>query len=484
VILARSEARPASPRRVVKIAAATGGALYLLVALVVVMRVQSGLVPAYTLVAIVTALPVCAYLAFRYPLIFPFGLYVAIVPFDSLLQVSGGATISRLVAGGTAAAMILHAVLLRRWFVPHRAWYFWGAMTLYIATSLLWTSDSTGGIEVATAVVQLFLLMTILALYPATKTEFRIALGLIVIAGFLSGCYATHLYLSGAVTSDSGARVEISSANGAVLDFNYYAASFILPLAVALFFTLYAKRGFVRLASGASALVMLAGILLTGSRGALVAALAAVAYFVFRSKYRAQLFVFIALAGAVSAFFPSVYMRFAHDPSGQATSASGRTFIWETGLHSLGDHWLFGAGIGSYGEVYDRNLLDVYQAAFQGWSRPSHSMLVGGLTELGVVGLALVLATWYVSFRQMRVVPKTSEWYGLRIALEAAILGQFAMALTIDPTYIKYVWLEHSLVLVFLNQADPHAIRLGAPTGRRRVQLRSRAGPGRPLRAD
>jgi hypothetical protein len=45
------------------------------------------------------AAPFGVYLAFRYPLIFPFGLYVALVPFDNILQVTTGATYVRLVAG-------------------------------------------------------------------------------------------------------------------------------------------------------------------------------------------------------------------------------------------------------------------------------------------------------------------------------------------------------------------------------------------------
>ncbi len=155
-----------------------------------------------------------------------------------------------------------------------------------------------------------------------------------------------------------------------------------------------------------------------------------------------------------------MYERFANDPSGQQGSASGRTFIWQTGLYSLRDHIFFGTGVGSYSTTYDRNLLDVYQAAFQGWSRPSHSILVGGLTELGIVGLIIVLAAWYVSFRQMRLIPKTSEWYGLRLAFEGAIVGLFAMSLSIDPTYVKYMWLAHSMALMLLNQVVPRVLQL------------------------
>jgi O-antigen ligase len=272
--------------------------------------------------------------------------------------------------------------------------------------------------------------------------------------------YAVHLYQSGTFSKDTASRIQVTSDSGVALDPNYYAASFILPTAIALFFTFYGKTISARLAGGVSALLLFVGLLVTGSRGAFIAAVAIVIYFAIRSKYRAQVFGFVALAGAVSLCFPSVYVRFLNDPSGQAGSASGRTFIWQTGLHSLRDHWLFGTGIGSYSDVYDKNLLNVYQAAFQGWSRPPHSMLVGGLTELGVVGLIIVIFAWYTSFRQLSIIPKTSEWFGMRLAFESSIVSLFAMSLSIDPTYIKFMWLAHSLALVLLNQVVPREFRL------------------------
>jgi hypothetical protein len=104
--------------------------------------------------------------------------------------------------------------------------------------------------------------------------------------------------------------------------------------------------------------------------------------------------------------------------------------------------------------------------------------LVGTITELGVVGLVFVIAAWYVSFRQLKVIPKTSEWFGLRLAFEGVIVALFAMALTIDVMYIKYVWLAHSLALMLLNQAFPRELRL-----RRAASPKPRRFPApRPLR--
>jgi O-antigen ligase len=460
MILSSEDVRPRPRFRIERALVGLGGALYLCVAFMAIVHSENGGEPNYILPTIVAALPFCTFLAFRYPMIFPFGLYVALVPFDSLLQVSGGgATLGRFVAIATAGTMIIHALLLRRAFVPHRAWFFWAATVIYMAVSLLWTTDSANGVLVTLTVVQLFCFMTILAMYPATKTEFMVGLALVIGCGLLAAAYGIQQYLAGNVSGEQGSRLSLT-AGGYEMDFNYFAASFILPMAVATCFTFYAKHTIAKIASGLATLVMMAGLLVTGSRGAFIAAVAIFLYFGFRSRFKLQVAGFLAVVGSVTLLFPSVYYRFANDPSGQQGSASGRTFIWQTGLYSLRDHILFGTGVGSYADTYDRNFLHVYQASFQGWSRPSHSILVGGLTELGVVGLLLVLASWYVSFRQLKIIPKTSEWFGLRLAFESAIVALFAMSLSIDPTYIKYVWLAHSMALMLLNQAVPRAMRL------------------------
>jgi O-antigen ligase len=434
-------------------------AFYGFVAFVVVVRSQSGLSPSPLPAIVIALLPVCAYLAFRHPMIFPFVLYVGFLPFDSLLSVTSGATLARLVAGATAGAMILRLILLRRAFIPHRSWYFFGAMVVYAAISLLWDTDGQTGTEEMTAIGQLFLFMTILAIYPASKSEFKTGLGLFVPCGVISALYAMQAYyFGGSAARDASDRVELTS-GGVLLDFNYYAGSFLLPISIAMYFTFYGRQPIVRLASGIGTLIMMIGLLLTGSRGAFLSAVAILAYFAIRSKFRVQVISFIGLAGLVSLFFPSVYLRFVNDPSQQG-SASGRTFIWETGLHSLKEHWLFGNGIGSFASTYDKNFLDVYQAKFQGWTRPSHNLFIGVVTELGIIGMVFVVAAWYTSVRQLKIIDKANEWFGLRLAFEGAIFSLLFLGLSIDPMYVKYIWLAHSMALMLMNQVAPREFRL------------------------
>jgi hypothetical protein len=411
----------------------------------------------------IALLPVCVFLTFRYPLIFPFGLYVALVPFDALLAVSGGATLVRLIGFAAAGALALRTLVTRRALVPGPSWYPWVALVAYAALTLMWTPEFGKGANTFATMLMLLLMMTVLATYPVGKMEFQITMALTVLAGVGAAVFTLHQYYSGHVTLDvnsHGHRLALqgfSSSN--IEDPNFLAGAFLIAMALALAGLFYARGIAVRLACVLAIPPMIAAVLVTGSRSALFGAVALFAYFAIRSKHRLGA---LALGGValvtVTAFYPDVLARLFDKTF---VNGSGRTDIWQTGLHSFSDHWLFGAGVESYQYVYDRNLLQVFQPEFAGWTRPGHSLIFVSLNDFGVLGFALVLVCWYVGFRQLSVIPKTSWLYGTRLGLEAGMLALFIHMLFLDPFYIKYVWLGQSLPLIALNLYAPRALRAG-----------------------
>jgi len=192
-------------------------------------------------------------------------------------------------------------------------------------------------------------------------------------------------------------------------------------------------------------------------------------YFAIRTKKYVQVLVIAGLALALMAVYPRVLDRMFDQT---LANGSGRLDIWETGMHSFGDHWLFGAGVGSYTYTYDHNFLQVFQHEFSGWSRPGHSIIFVGLSDFGVVGFALVAIAWYMSFRQLRVIPRSSSLFGIRLGCEGAIIGLLIQMLFIDPYYIKYVWLAHTLPLLVLNVYAPRELFARGRAARSRAVLR------------
>ena len=423
--------------------------------------------------------PIACFLAANYPLIFPFTIYVALVPSDSLLSVTKGVTIAHVVAALSAFTVILRILITRAVVPPGRAWYGWFAMTAWMVTTLLWTEAPTFGRTYTSSVVDLFLMMTVLAIYPLRRIEFTVVTWAIIVTGVGIALYALAELHSGTY-SDS--RLTITTGTGLVVDMNYFGSSFVLPVSLALASAFYARRFRLRLLCVGLIMIMMLALLQSGSRGAFVSVLVPFAYFVWRGRNRLLIGAVTLASLGLSAFVPMVWQRFFNDPSSQG-SGSGRTFIWQVGLHSLHDHWLAGAGVGSFPVLYDRSLLTVFQQSFEGWDRPSHSLLVGTLTETGIIGLALVLFAWYLTFRQTRFVPKTSEYYPMRLAIEGAVLGLFVTSLFIDPYYIKYVWLANTLPLMLTNLLRPAPKPLFSDTYRASAQsefVGSYAGSPRP----
>ena len=143
------------------------GLLYLLIVAVAVLRVQNAFGDVSWLFLLPAAfLPVGIFLAIRAPLIFPFGAYIALLPFDSLLQFSSGGTLTRLVAIATGTALLLRLLILRSARRPGRSWFGWFVFVLFVGASFLWTVDLPTGQLVFYQTIQLFAMLTILAVYP------------------------------------------------------------------------------------------------------------------------------------------------------------------------------------------------------------------------------------------------------------------------------------------------------------------------------
>ncbi len=391
--------------------------------------------------------PLALYLLLRHPMIFPFGAYLFTIPIDSILQQSSGATITRIIAIASAGILGMHILARREVRMPGKAWYWWLAFVTWTGLSFIWTINAAGSLPMFLTILNLFLLLTVLALYPISQADLKRVMAMVVASGIFTAIYGLIGFFSGRVADTTNARLTLRTDTGLTVDPNDFATSFVLPIALAMAALSASRNVPVRIISGLSIVLMMVGILLTGSRGGLIAALIVLVYYIVRTRQRILTFGIAAAALGLSVMFPAVWIRFATDDGAQG-SGTGRTFIWAAGLHDFRDHFLTGSGIGTYVDVYNKNFFSVYQAVFQGWSRPGHSILVSSLVELGVIGLFLILGAWFMTFRELRFVPARSNFHVMRIALEATLLALFYESLTIDTLYLKYYWLTFSLVLM------------------------------------
>jgi len=400
--------------------------------------------------------PMLLYAAIRAPMIFPFGAYVFLVPFDNLLQLGGGGgTLARVTALASAAALILHILLKRRLLMPPRSWVRWGLVLLWMTATATWTYDAAGTQLVLAAMVQLFLLLTVLAVYPIAVKELQAVLAIVAASGTVAALYGLELYVTGLHMGSDTGRTTLADANGNFVDPNHYAASLLLPAALAIAYFFSSRRFAQRALSGGAIGAILVGLLLSGSRDGLGAFLFSLGWLAVRLK-RVKAMVGLLICGLVgSIFIPTIWQRIADPGQGEA---GGRFEIWRIGLAALKDHFVVGSGIGSFPAMYDHYFLTTYSRRFELWSRPSHNLLLGTAVEEGFIGLAFVLVAWWTSFRQNADGSRESPWFPARIATEAAFVGLFVAALFVDMLWFKYLWLVLGIAILLRNVEEPRVL--------------------------
>jgi O-antigen ligase len=417
-------------------------------------------------IIVISLVPFALYLALKRPLLFPFGLYLMMVPFDGVI---GTTKVTMIVAGITGGALVFNMLLARRVLAPPKSWTGWALYTLLASLTALWTIDSNSTIAAIVTLLQLFVFFTILAVYPAEREDVRIVGGMIVASGTFISTIGLIGYAQGFRTQEERLSVTL---NGLLIDPNHIAAALLLPIALAVGTLVETRNLWLRLGSAGATMIMVTALFLTGSRGGLIALAVMLLYLAWKTRYRLQILALMGLAGVASLLQPTVWDRFADKGLG---AGSGRLFIWNAGGLALKDHWLAGAGLGAFPAAYNHELLAMYQPVFQGWSRPAHNAVLSAAVELGVFGAALLL---YACWR---------TWNDARgnAVIEAALVGLAVASLFLDVMLFKYIWLALSMAMLVKNAAEPRYLRgmRRQPAVARRVAARVPAWRGARLTA-
>jgi putative inorganic carbon (HCO3(-)) transporter len=405
-------------------------------------------------IALVALAPVGAYFGLTRPLLFPYGLYLLVVPFDPLFTFTGGpgTTLTRYLGIAVVAALVLRMILLRRAYAPPWSWYAWCAVLVVMIASTIWSIDATQTLGLSTMMLQLFALYTLLGIYPSSRADLLLVARLTAACGTIAAAYGLFAYASGTQRLED---TRLSIGSGSMhLDPNHYAAYFFIPAAVLVAWLLYESRISRRVGISLCLAAVVLNVLLTGSRGGLISVAIVLLYSGIRArKYLTAGLVSIS-AFALSLAVPNVWQRFT---DASQSEGSGRGELWAVGLAALKHYWLLGSGFGTFEMAYDQYFLNAYQRSFQGWTRPAHDLLVQSSVELGIAGAALVVFAWFASFRQNANIRFGDALFPMRIASEAAILALFVEALTLDMLWYKYLWVALSFSLIVANAYRPRA---------------------------
>lgn len=392
---------------------------------------------------------VCVALVVYRPAIFPLTAYLATVPFDNLLQ-TGGGTVTKLLALASAAVILLVLLGRGRAAWPPLAVAGWGAFLVWSAASFAWADSPSFGLTSFLQVAGLFAFFAVVAMLRVRPDELRWLFVAVLVGGMAASAYGIVMYAGGHVarTDALSQRLDIAIGN-AYINADHFAGALVFPAAIALVALLRTNGLRALLATGAFAL-LLAGILVSATRGSLVAVAVMAAYLAIVERRRLRIAIAAVIGLAASFAVPNIWLRFLDPEQGDL---GGRGGVWAIGLDAFRRHWLIGDGTGNFRLAYTQSYLHVPQhgAFFHPWVEDSHNLLINTGAELGVIGLVLVVAAWWLQFRVTAPIPRLSPLGAARSTVEAGTLGLFVVAMTVDLMWYKYLWIAFMLAVLTRN---------------------------------
>jgi O-antigen ligase len=226
---------------------------------------------------------------------------------------------------------------------------------------------------------------------------------------------------------------------------NGVAQSLMLPLAMAAGLFLASRRISVKAIALAGVGAIGAGIFLTMSRASLAAVIMMIGVFLYRFRVRWQVVAIPGILVAVLPLMPDLFFdRVGAVFSGEDATGAGRTEIWKVSINALERFGWFGAGLSNHPAAYD-----MYASTPPGGlSRVAHNVYLGTWVELGIVGLALLLAVFFAHMRiSKRTNASTAAEIAFPAAIEAACFGFMVIAFFGDILWRKALWMPWILIV-------------------------------------
>jgi O-antigen ligase len=386
---------------------------------------------------------------FKDPLRFALPPYAVLIPFSNLFAVAPGpfGSVSSLLGLLLGVALVAQLITTRRGstHVP-LAVPVWLAFLAVCGLSIFWSIAPRVTAEDVAVLASNVVLFAVLVLTRFDQTAFRRFATALVLGGVLVVAYglAHVLFLGGLPVADT--RGGSPRFGDDLLGANNQAAALLLPLAIATARVL-TEAGRSRLLHIVATLMLLAGIIMTGSRGGLIATVVVLATVLWLSPARRALRVGLAVAAAVLLALVLIVQPggFGQRQVDRAENSSGRTDIWAVGLHACKLYCLEGTGWGGFPVMYEQELIVVSDARIQerGATFEPHNIFLLAVIEVGVLGLVLVLVGIGVALVSAMRLPRS-----MRAPPVAAVLGTVVSSFFLSNLGFKFFWAVLTYVAV------------------------------------
>jgi len=410
--------------------------------------------PVLVAVALIPFVMAAVVVAVRYPLRVVLPVYAALVPFGSGLPAGiplSFGSLSSALGAALVLCLLLQLITVRgvskRLSPAVPVWLLFLGVT---GLTVFW-SIRPGLTAYGFAVLgSLILFYVLVALVDTDHVVYRRVSTALVAGGVIAATYGLLQTALGVLpTNPKGGDPRFGYG---LLGPNHTAAALLLPLAIAMAATAATAGAARRMLYGAATMLLLTGILLTGSRGGLLAAVVTfVTLLIVTPRGRPSLVALAAVGVAAVAFVLTVNPEGIGQRQAENQSSSGRTEIWKVGLVGCEQYCLLGAGWGTFGTVYATTQASVADARVlpRGIFWEPHNIALLVAVEAGVVGLAVVLLGCVLAIREASTLPAS-----LRGPPLAGLLGLLTSGIFLSDFEFKFFWMTWAFVTLAANAAS------------------------------
>jgi O-antigen ligase len=336
--------------------------------------------------------------------------------FMELVRVEG-TTISRVIAPIALLVVLVQLIRGRASIRPAPPLYWATAYGLWALASGLWTTNVAGTVFLLSSLSIAVVYMLSFASLLETRKDLERVVWAVAISSLLFGVLAFEPIWE---AFDFGQVVQEGRAQGGVGDPNFFAATQLVALPLVIVLAGHVEKRWLQLGLYGTAVVIIASILTSLSRGGLIGLAVFLILFailpfhvLFRTRRNKAVALLVVVLGvaAMSVRYSSDLTELVQttlspaDPG--ARSGSGRIYLWLAARTAIEeDPWL-GLGYGAFKPASNELLLDTpgvdlnRYALIEG-GQPAHSTYLGSFADLGIVGFVLYLGLLISTGRTLR----------------------------------------------------------------------------------
>ena len=387
--------------------------------------------------------PALLYIGLRDPFIFPLGAYVFLVPFDSILMLTGGSsgpTLTKYLGIATIVVLLVKGSAEHRLHQPRAAALWLGLFVFWGILSGWWAIDPGQTFYRLPTAAGLLLVYWVVAAYRVDQRDFDLLSGFCLAGGIAAALFMLYYYSTQGVVERATIVMGEQQA-----DNNEAAFTLLLPASIALQ-KIRTLRSAGRILMTAAFVLIVAGLVVTGSRGALLGFLCIL--FIHLAFIRRKALSFgLTLAGVMLllSVTPDFFLERWRDSLD--SGGAGRTSIWYVGWKALERYWLLGSGLHNFPFAYTE--FADYAPAFKGLYRGAHNIYIETFVELGVVGIGMMAGWIWKHFSILRCA--SSGRAPSAVALAAAFAGCLVSSAFVGILWVKAFWLAPLLIAVHGN---------------------------------